>query len=189
MRADSQRSDTGGEGVEHQKPLTAKDGVTRSRIMSILRADVRVTLKLFSTARSVVLDGRRERRNLGDRAREEAHVVVDAMPLSKERLMDHEYRAEPAPHRQAPRNLLYDEFRSSRALGVDGRCGSAQNPLSRTRGFRKFFRTPLIGIVQQPTPHVDTAVPSEGASRSACIAQHVALPRISVCGWALSSLA
>lgn len=75
--------------------LTAKQGVTRQQIMSIMPAEVRATVKLY-------LDGTiRQWYSRGDgkgvvffldvKTVEEAHAVVEAMPLSKENLMDHEY--------------------------------------------------------------------------------------------------
>src|SRR5262249_52787965 len=75
--------------------LTAKDGVTRQQIMNIMPAEVRPTLKLY-------LDGKfrqwysRGRRKGGTclidaKSVEEAHAAIDAMPLSKENLVDHEY--------------------------------------------------------------------------------------------------
>ena len=75
--------------------LTAKQGVTRGQIMNIMPAEVRATVKLY-------LDGTiRQWYSRGDgkgvvffldvKTVEEAHAVVEAMPLSKENLMDHEY--------------------------------------------------------------------------------------------------
>ncbi|HMF98208.1 MAG TPA: hypothetical protein VKE96_28105 [Vicinamibacterales bacterium] len=75
--------------------LTAKEGVTRQQIMNIMPAEVRATVKLY-------LDGTiRQWYSKGDgkgvifvidaKTVEEAHAVIDAMPLSKENLMDHEY--------------------------------------------------------------------------------------------------
>jgi hypothetical protein len=75
--------------------LTAKNGVTRQQIMNIMPAEVRATVKLY-------LDGKiRQWYSRGDgkgvillidaKTVEEAHAAIDAMPLSKENLMDHEY--------------------------------------------------------------------------------------------------
>src|SRR6266436_426975 len=75
--------------------LTAKDGVTRQQIMNIMPAEVRATVKLY-------LDGKiRHWYSRGDgkgviflidaKTVEEAHAAIDAMPLSKENLVDHEY--------------------------------------------------------------------------------------------------
>ena len=75
--------------------LTVKEGVTRQQIMSIMPAEVRATVKLY-------LDGTiRQWYSRGDgkgviflidaKTVEEAHAAIDAMPLSKEDLVDHEY--------------------------------------------------------------------------------------------------
>jgi len=75
--------------------LTVKEGVTRQQIMSIMPAEVRATVKLY-------LDGTiRQWYSRGDgkgviflidaKTVEEAHAAIDAMPLSKENLVDHEY--------------------------------------------------------------------------------------------------
>lgn len=75
--------------------LTVKEGVTRQQIMNIMPAEIRATVKLY-------LDGKiRQWYSRGDgrgviflidaRTVEEAHAAIDAMPLSKENLVDHEY--------------------------------------------------------------------------------------------------
>jgi hypothetical protein len=75
--------------------LTAKQGVTRQQIMNIMPAEIRATVRLY-------LDGKiRQWYSQGDgrgaiflidaKTVEEAHAVVDTMPLSKENLVDHEY--------------------------------------------------------------------------------------------------
>ena len=75
--------------------LTAKQGVTRQQIMAIMPAEIRATVKLY-------LDGKiRQWYSRGDgrgviflidaQTVDEAHTVVDTMPLSKENLVDHEY--------------------------------------------------------------------------------------------------
>jgi hypothetical protein len=75
--------------------LTGKDGVTRQQIMNIIPAEVRATVKLY-------LDGKiRQWYSRGDgkgliflidaKTVEEAHTAIDAMPLSTENLVDHEY--------------------------------------------------------------------------------------------------
>jgi hypothetical protein len=75
--------------------LTAKQGVTRQQIMAIMPAEIRATVKLY-------LDGKiRQWYSRGDgrgviflidaQTVDEANAVVDAMPLSKEHLVDHEY--------------------------------------------------------------------------------------------------
>src|SRR5215470_3586824 len=75
--------------------LTAKQGVTRQQIMNIMPAEIRATVKLY-------LDGKiRQWYSRGDgkgvvfvidaKTVDEAHAVIETMPLSKENLMDHEY--------------------------------------------------------------------------------------------------
>jgi hypothetical protein len=75
--------------------LTAKQGVDRQQIMNIMPAEIRATVKLY-------LDGKvRQWYSRGDgrgvvvfldvKTVDEAHAVMDILPLSKENLMDHEY--------------------------------------------------------------------------------------------------
>ena len=75
--------------------LTARQGVTRQQIMNIMPAEIRATVRLY-------LDGKiRQWYSRGDakgviflidaKTVEEAHAVVDTMPLSKQNLVDHEY--------------------------------------------------------------------------------------------------
>ena len=75
--------------------LTAKQGVTRQQIMNVMPAEIRATVKLY-------LDGKiRQWYSKGDgqgvvlfldvKTVEEAHAIMDTLPLSKENLMDHEY--------------------------------------------------------------------------------------------------
>jgi hypothetical protein len=75
--------------------LTAKQGVTRQQIMTIMPDEIRATVKLY-------LEGKiRQWYSRGDgkgvillidaKAVDEAHALIDKMPLSKENLVDHEY--------------------------------------------------------------------------------------------------
>ena len=75
--------------------LTAKQGVTRQQIMSIMPSEIRATVKLY-------LDGKiRQWRSRGDgkgvvllidaKTEDEARAVMETLPLSKEHLMDYEY--------------------------------------------------------------------------------------------------
>ena len=75
--------------------LTAKQGVTRQQIMSIMPAEIRATVKLY-------LDGKiRQWYSRGDgrgvilfldaKTSDEAHAIMETLPLTKENLMDHEY--------------------------------------------------------------------------------------------------
>ena len=74
---------------------TVKQGVTLQQIMNIMPDEIRATVKLY-------LDGRiRQWYSRGDgrgvvffldaKTVEEAHAIIDVLPLSKENLMDHEY--------------------------------------------------------------------------------------------------
>jgi hypothetical protein len=75
--------------------LTVKQGVTRQQIMQIMPDEIRATVKLY-------LDGKiRQWYSRGDgrgvilfldvKTVDEAHEVMDTLPLSKENLMEHEY--------------------------------------------------------------------------------------------------
>jgi hypothetical protein len=75
--------------------LTAKPGVARQQVMSIMPAEIRETVKLY-------LEGKiRQWYSRGDgkgaiffidaKTTDEAHAIMDPLPLSKEGLMDHEY--------------------------------------------------------------------------------------------------
>jgi hypothetical protein len=75
--------------------LTAKPGVTRQQIMNVMPAEIRATVKLY-------LDGKiRQWYSRGDgrgviflidaKTVDEAHAIMDTLPLTKENLMDHEY--------------------------------------------------------------------------------------------------
>ena len=74
--------------------LTAKQGVTRQQIMSVIPAEIRATVKLY-------LDGKiRQWYSRGDgqgvilfldvKTVDEAHAIMETLPLSKENLMDHQ---------------------------------------------------------------------------------------------------
>src|ERR1700756_4995615 len=75
--------------------LTAKQGVTREQIMKVMPAEIRATVKLY-------LDGKiRQWYSRGDgkgvvvfldvKTVDEAHALIETLPLSKENLLDHEY--------------------------------------------------------------------------------------------------
>jgi hypothetical protein len=75
--------------------LTARQGVTRQQIMNVMPAEIRATVKLY-------LDGKiRQWYSRGDgrgvvlfldvTTVDEAHDIMDTLPLAKENLMDHEY--------------------------------------------------------------------------------------------------
>jgi hypothetical protein len=75
--------------------LTVKQGVTRQQIMAIMPSEIRETVKLY-------LDGKiRQWYSRGDgkgviflidaKTQDEARVVMESLPLSKEQLVDHDY--------------------------------------------------------------------------------------------------
>ena len=75
--------------------LTAKQGIGREQVMEVIPAEIRATVKLY-------LDGKiRDWYSRGDgrgvvffldvKTVEEAHAIIEALPLSKEGLMDHNY--------------------------------------------------------------------------------------------------
>ena len=75
--------------------LSAKQGVDRQQIMKVMPAEIRSTVKLY-------LDGKiRQWYSKGDgrgvvffldvKSVEEAHAIMETMPLSKENLVDDEY--------------------------------------------------------------------------------------------------
>jgi hypothetical protein len=75
--------------------LTARPGVTRQQVMNIMPAEVRSTVKLYldGTLRQWYSrgDGKGVVLFLDVKTVDEAHAVIEALPLSKENLMDHEY--------------------------------------------------------------------------------------------------
>ena len=75
--------------------LTAREGVTRQQIMTVMPAEIRATVKLYldGTIRQWYSrgDGRGVIFLIDAKTAADAHAVVDTMPLSKENLVDHEY--------------------------------------------------------------------------------------------------
>jgi hypothetical protein len=75
--------------------LTAREGVTRQQIMTIMPAEIRTTVKLYleGTIRQWYskADGKGVIFVIDAKTVDEAHAVIDAMPLSKENLVDHEF--------------------------------------------------------------------------------------------------
>jgi hypothetical protein len=75
--------------------LTVKPGVTREEVMSVMPAEIRATVELYlsGTIRQWYSrgDGRGVVLFLDVKTVDEAHAVMDVLPLSKENLMDHEY--------------------------------------------------------------------------------------------------
>ena len=75
--------------------LTAKQGVTREQIMNIMPAEIRATVKLYLEGRIRQWyskgDGKGVVLFLDANTIDQAHDIIESMPLSKENLMDHEY--------------------------------------------------------------------------------------------------
>jgi hypothetical protein len=77
--------------------LTVKPGITRERVMSVLPAEIRQTVQLYLNGKIRQWYSRGDGRgaifllDTGDVA--EASAIMDALPLAKEELMDHEYIA------------------------------------------------------------------------------------------------
>ena len=77
--------------------LTAKQGVTRQQIMNIMPAEIRATVKLYLEGKIRQWYSRGDGRGviflIDAKTVDEAHAVIETMPLAKENLMDHEYIA------------------------------------------------------------------------------------------------
>ncbi len=75
--------------------LTAKPGVTREQVMTVMPAEIRATVRLYleGTIRQWYSrgDGKGVVFILDCKDAAEAHAVIDGLPLSKESLMDHEF--------------------------------------------------------------------------------------------------
>ena len=75
--------------------LTAKQGISRDQIMKVMPAEIRATVKLYLDSKIRQWYSRGDGRGvilfLDVKTVDEAHAVMDTLPLSKENLMDHEY--------------------------------------------------------------------------------------------------
>lgn len=75
--------------------LTGKQGVSREQIMKVIPAEIRSTVKLYLDGKIRQWYSRADGRGvvlfLDVKTVEEAHGIMDTMPLSKEDLIDHEY--------------------------------------------------------------------------------------------------
>jgi hypothetical protein len=75
--------------------LTAKQGVDRQQITKVMPAEIRATVKLYLDGEIRQWyskgDGRGVIFVLGVKTVDEAHAIMDTLPLSKENLMDYEY--------------------------------------------------------------------------------------------------
>lgn len=77
--------------------LTAKVGVTREQIMAVMPDEIRQTVQLYlnGTVREWYSrsDGRGAVFLLGVKDVAEGHAIMDALPLARQDLVDHEYIA------------------------------------------------------------------------------------------------
>jgi hypothetical protein len=75
--------------------LTAKQGVTREQIMKVMPAEIRATVKLYLDGKIRQWYSRSDGQGvilfIDAKTVDEAHAVMDTLPLSKENLMNHEY--------------------------------------------------------------------------------------------------
>jgi len=75
--------------------LTAKQGVTRQQIMNVMPAEIRATVKLYLDGKIRQWYSRSDGRGvifvLDVKTVDEAHAIMDTLPLSKENLMEHEF--------------------------------------------------------------------------------------------------
>ena len=75
--------------------LTAKQGVDRQQFIRVMPAEIRATVKLYLDGEIHQWYSRGDGRGvifvLGVKSVNEAHAIIDTLPLSKENLMDQEY--------------------------------------------------------------------------------------------------
>jgi hypothetical protein len=77
--------------------LTVKAGVTREQVMAVMPAEIRQTVQLYLNGKIREWYSRGDGRGvvflLDSRDVDEAHAIMEALPLAKQNLMDHEYIA------------------------------------------------------------------------------------------------
>ena len=77
--------------------LTPKSGVTREQVMAVMPAEVRATVQLYVNGKIREWFSRADGRGavflLDAKDAHEAETIMDALPLAKQNLMDHEYIA------------------------------------------------------------------------------------------------
>ena len=75
--------------------LTAKQSVTRQQIMSVMPAEVRATVRFYLEGKIRQWYSRGDGRGviffIDAKTVDEAHALIDTMPLSKDDLVDHEF--------------------------------------------------------------------------------------------------
>jgi len=74
---------------------TPKDGVTAQQIMAVIPAEIRATLKLYLDGKIQQWYSRSDGRGvvflLNADSEDEAHAVMETLPLTKENLIEHRY--------------------------------------------------------------------------------------------------
>jgi len=77
--------------------LTAKAGVTREQVMALMPAEIRETVQLYLNGKIREWYSRGDGRGavflLDTKDVAEAHTIMNALPLAKENLLDHDYIA------------------------------------------------------------------------------------------------
>ena len=77
--------------------LTAKAGVTREQVMAVMPAEIRETVQLYLNGKIREWYSRGDGRGavflLDTRDVAEADAIMEALPLAKEKIIDHEYIA------------------------------------------------------------------------------------------------
>ena len=77
--------------------LTVKSGITREQVMAVMPAEIRETVQLYLNGKIREWYSRGDGRGvvllLDTKDVAEAHAVMEALPLGKQDLMDHEYIA------------------------------------------------------------------------------------------------
>jgi len=77
--------------------LTAKAGVIREQVMAVMPAEIRETVQLYLNGKIREWYSRGDGRGavflLDTKDVNEAHAIMDSLPLAKENLLDHEYIA------------------------------------------------------------------------------------------------
>ena len=77
--------------------LTVKVGVTRDQVMAVMPAEIRQTVQLYLSGKVREWYSRADGRGavflLDAKDVAEAHAIMEALPLAKQGLMDHEYIA------------------------------------------------------------------------------------------------
>jgi len=77
--------------------LTVKSGITREQVMAVMPAEIRETVQLYLGGKIREWYSRGDGRGvvflLDARDVAEAHAIMEALPLARQDLMDHEYIA------------------------------------------------------------------------------------------------